>query len=142
MQIKDILKYFYTRCTIYMHENLQRASKNIAIHINGHNIIDTVDMQESYWYFEDDGTIVFRINDTTGLPKSYIPNKSIFQAFIHETETFLDGYGETEQEEYEIDDIGIIGSFYFFTNDDEMYHRVEKFTIDEDDKNVIININL
>lgn len=26
-----------------------------------------VNMKNSYWYYEDDGTIVFRINDNTGM---------------------------------------------------------------------------
>ena len=71
MQIKNILKPFVQELESFLKdygEKEQEATEDIIdgeIYIMIGNDYHSVDMERSYWYHEDDGTIVFRVNDMT-----------------------------------------------------------------------------
>lgn len=71
MKIKDVLKPFVQELNSFLehHGNKnQQATEDIIdgeIYIMIGNDYINVNMRKSYWYHEDDGTIVFRVNDMT-----------------------------------------------------------------------------
>lgn len=150
MKIKDILKNFQKQINNVISE--ENKYKPIAFAVDWKNkyfVEPKIDMQDSYWCFEDDGTIVFRINDVTGLNideyNEYEPSTSTFIEFKQELDNFLNAYGNYDQEEDGcIDNDDIIGAFYFFTADSRTsgsYWYVHSFQIINDDNKIIISIN-
>lgn len=73
MKIKEILKPFKEELEEFIknfgnkkHSPDEEEYKDIFyIYVEGTYF--PIDMKNSYWYEEDDGTIVFRVNDMTGV---------------------------------------------------------------------------
>ena len=71
MKIIDVLKPFIDELSEFLKYNGKDEQEAIDENIDGtiYIMIDdeyiAVDMNNSYWYHEDDGTIVFRVNDMT-----------------------------------------------------------------------------
>lgn len=69
MKIKEVLKPFVEDLNSFLDFFGDKEQEGIDDNINGeiYIMIDDnyflVDMKDSYWYHEDDGTIVFRVND-------------------------------------------------------------------------------
>lgn len=69
MKIKEVLKPFkenFEHFLEYFGEEEQGAEGECnenEIYILIEDMYYLVDMEHSYWYHEDDGTIVFRVND-------------------------------------------------------------------------------
>ena len=73
MKIKEILKPFKEELEEFIknfgdkeHSPDKEEYKDI-FYIYVEEVYFPVDMKNSYWYEEDDGTIVFRVNDMTGV---------------------------------------------------------------------------
>ena len=140
MRIKDILKDFSTELNkICTEENKHKPIKFEVDWRSTKYNTNTIDMGESYWYFEDDGTIVFRINDDIGVDDEYKLKTGTLQEFQKNLEVFLDDYGNKEQSEYldmeEAKDI-----FYFYTADGS-YWVVSDFRFIIDEMSILIKIN-
>lgn len=143
MKIGKILKKFEkeTRNTL----NEANKNKPITFQVDWRYEqfdVQKIDMTESYWYFEDDGTIVFRINDNIGVDDDYKLKTGTFQEFKKDLERFLKENGDKEQGEC---DSEIENTFFFYTADEDglsgSYWRVSEFAIIKDDDKVIIKIN-
>lgn len=71
MKIIDVLKPFIDELSEFLKYNGKNEQEAIDENIDGtiYIMIDdeyiAVDMNNSYWYHEDDGAIVFRVNDMT-----------------------------------------------------------------------------
>lgn len=71
MKVKDILEEFCDNLKEFLehfgdekHEPLEEEDDQFYIMICEDGSYYQVDMDRSYWYKEDDGTIVFRVNDS------------------------------------------------------------------------------
>ena len=142
MQIKEILANFNEQLNDFFNE--KRKNKPITFQVDWRNEqfdIPIIDMQESYWYLEDDGTIVFRINDDIGVYDEYRLKIGTLNEFKVELEEFLKRNGNEEQETNEDE---IKNNFFFYTSDDGFsgsYWLVNDFTFIDDGDKVIIKIN-
>lgn len=140
MEIKEILKEFNKQLNDFFNE--ERKNKPIAFQVDWRCEEfnePIVDMNWSYWYFEDDGTIVFRINDI--YDDVGLHNGSLIE-FKNEFNEFLKEFGNTEQGEC---DTNIKDTFFFFTEDEDhlggSYWAVNDFNFIDDGDKVIIKIN-
>lgn len=145
MKIKEILKEFNKQLKNICNE--ENMNKPIAFQVDWRCEqfnVPIIDMQESYWYFEDDGTIVFRINDDIGVPNEYRLKIGTLKEFQTELEEFLKRNGDEKQEaDGECED-EIRNNFFFYTSDDGYsgsYWLVSDFAFIDDDDKIIIKIN-
>ena len=143
MKIRAILNDFEKRVKNVLNE--ENKNKPIVFEIVWRNetfTVAVIDMEQSYWYFEDDGTIVFRINDTLEDTKL---KTGTFSEFKKELDNFLLEYGDIDQlKDGNIDNTEVINTFYFFTKDDKYsgsYWNVDDFAIYDDGDKIIIQIN-
>ena len=63
MKIKEILKLFKEDLEKFLEENGNDVSDDDCFYVMIDDTYYGVDIKNSYWYFEDDGTVVFRVND-------------------------------------------------------------------------------
>lgn len=63
MKIKEILKPFVEILEKYLNNFGEDISDDDCFYVMIDDNYYQVDMRDSYWYEEDDGTVVFRIND-------------------------------------------------------------------------------
>lgn len=143
MQIKEILTNFGKQLNDIYNEETKNKPIAFQVYWRCEQLNKPIiDMRESYWYFEDDGTIVFRINDTTGTECDYELKTGTFQEFKSNFDEFLKQNGDTEQGKC---DSEIENNFFFFTEDYDglsgSYWLVSDFTFIDDDDKIIIKIN-
>ena len=143
MQIKEILKEFNKQLKDICNEKTENKPIAFQVDWRCEQLNEPIiDMRESYWYFEDDGTIVFRINDTTGIDCDYEFNTGTLQEFKSDLDEFLRQNGDREQGECDSD---IENNFFFFTEDYDglsgSYWWVSDFAFIDDGDKVIIKIN-
>ena len=145
MQIREILKDFNKQLKDICNE--ENMNKPITFQVDWRCEqfnVPIIDMQESYWYFEDDGTIVFRINDDIGVYDEYRLKIGTLKEFQTELETFLKMNGDEEQEANGECEDEIKDNFFFYTADDGYsgsYWLVSDFAFIDDDDKIIIKIN-
>lgn len=65
MKIKEILKLFKKDTDEFIKNFGEETSDDDCFCVMVGDTYYLVDIKNSYWYHEDDGTVVFRINDTT-----------------------------------------------------------------------------
>lgn len=63
MKIKNILKLFKENLDKFLDFYGNDTSDDDCFYIMIDDTYYAVDIKNSYWYYEDDGTVVFRIND-------------------------------------------------------------------------------
>lgn len=63
MKVKDILKLFNKDTNKFIEEFGDETSDDDYFYIMIYDTYYAVDIKDSYWYHEDDGTVVFRVND-------------------------------------------------------------------------------
>lgn len=63
MKVKDILKLFNKNTNKFIKEFGDETSDDDCFYIMIDDTYYSVDIKDSYWYHEDDGTVVFRVND-------------------------------------------------------------------------------
>ena len=140
MKIKEILKEFNKQLNDFFNEETENKPISFQVDWRCEQFDeDIVDMNHSYWYFEDDGTIVFRINDIYNDVKLH---DGTLKEFKDDFDNFLKDFGDTEQGECENE---IEDNFFFFTEDEDYlggsYWLVSDFAFINDDDKVIIKIN-
>lgn len=62
MKVREILRPMREDLLNFLEFFGQDDSENDCFYVMIGNNYYQVDMEESYWYFEDDGSIVFRVN--------------------------------------------------------------------------------
>ena len=67
MKVLAILEPFVKDLYDFIMFNGNTETEDNFFSIQYGDIYIEVDMNNSYWYFEDDGTVVFRLNDLTGV---------------------------------------------------------------------------
>lgn len=141
MKIKEILKQFNKELNKICTEENQH--KTIAFKVTWRSTKYTtniIDMNESYWYLEDDGTIVFRINDDIGVDDEYKLKTGTLIEFKNDLNRFLRDYGDEDQIDYlDIDMIEAKDIFYFYTADGS-YWVAEEFQFIIKESCIIIDI--
>ena len=63
MKVKEILKQFCEDLRRYINNFGDDTSDDDCFYIMIEDNYYMVDIRDSYWYLEDDGTVVFRVND-------------------------------------------------------------------------------
>ena len=65
MKVKQILKLFKNNLEDFLNKHGEEMSDDDCFYvmIRADGIYYQVDINESHWYIEDDGTVVFRVND-------------------------------------------------------------------------------
>ena len=63
MKVKEILKPFCEDLRRYINNFGDDTSDDDCFYIMIEDNYYMVDIRDSYWYLEDDGTVVFRVND-------------------------------------------------------------------------------
>lgn len=63
MRICEILKPFRNNLLDFLETFGKETSDDDCFYVMIGNDYIHVDIRESYWYYEDDGTVVFRVND-------------------------------------------------------------------------------
>lgn len=142
MKIRAILDEFSKRINSVCDEQTKHLPVAFQVNWRDSNFnTPVIDMRESYWYFEDDGCIVFRINDTD---EDAELNIGTFIEFKQELDNFLNEYGDKDQlKDAVIDNYEVVDAFYFFTKEDALsgsYWSVSQFTIYNDGDKIIIAI--
>ena len=142
MKIRAILDDFSKMINSICNEETKHLPVTFQVNWRDTNFNEPViDMRESYWYFEDDGTIVFRINDTD---ENTELNTGTLIEFKQELDNFLDENGNKDQmEDGVIDNYEVIDAFYFFTKEDALsgsYWYVSHFALYNDGDKIIIAI--
>lgn len=65
MKIKEILNLFKKDTDEFLKNFGEETSDDDCFYVMVGDTYYSVDIKNSCWYHEDDGTVVFRINDTT-----------------------------------------------------------------------------
>ena len=142
MKIRAILNNFSKRVNSVYSEQTKHLPVTFQVNWRDSDFNEPIiDMRESYWYFEDDGCIVFRINDTD---EDNQLNIGTFGEFKQELDNFLDEFGDKDQmEDGVIDNYEVVDAFYFFTKEDALsgsYWYVSEFKIYNDGDKITIAI--
>lgn len=62
-KIKNMLRYLQAETNKFIQEFGEETSDDNCFYIMIDDTYYSVDIKNSYWYHEDDGTVVFRVND-------------------------------------------------------------------------------
>lgn len=63
MKVNQILKPFFENLKDFLENFGQETSDDDCFYVMIGAEYHQVDLKNSYWYHEDDGTVVFRVND-------------------------------------------------------------------------------
>ena len=63
MKVKEILKLFKEDLDEFINKYGKETSDDDCFYVMIDNTYYCVNINDSYWYHEDDGTVVFRVND-------------------------------------------------------------------------------